>query len=58
MIIWKLTVKESAGLIVQHFVHKRDAEQTYRTTYSKIAVGDRPRYAVEEVEVLDRDTHL
>lgn len=54
--IYKLTVNNHAGKIVQHFTNRSDATRTFNTTYSK--VDDKPTYTIEEIEVLNRWTHL
>ena len=56
MDIFRLTVKEHAGLIINHFTHWDDAKATFETTYSK--VPDKPKYTIEKIDVLERATPL
>ena len=56
MKVYRLRVLEIPGVIEAFFLNKRDAETTFRITYSK--VENKPHYKVEEIDVLDRETHL
>lgn len=54
MKIYKLSIQ---GIFEKYyFSDKSDAEKTYRVTFSK--VENKPTYEVEEIEILERWTHL